>query len=215
MALILVGGKAGSGKTTVVNMFIQEFETLNIEVKTFALADKLKEMVYMLCTLYNMPINSVQDLNTVGVKEKYRHHMQYIGTEICQSIFGKTCWCELIGKQIAEHLNKTHGVAIISDLRFEHEFEYFLSESFRKLLKSTIATTIIKVNRPHLNINDKEKYQHSSEQQIDNIPTSITVDNSGTLEDLKQSVHTACREILETSPIDVVKYMQCNCEKEI
>ena len=215
MALILVGGKAGSGKTTVVNMITQEFESLNIDVKTFALADKLKEMVYMLCKLYNMPINSVQDLNTVGVKEKYRHHMQYIGTEICQSIFGKTCWCELIGKQIAEHINMTHGVAIISDLRFEHEFEYFFGEEFNKLLKSTITTTVIKVNRPYLNTNDKEKYLHSSEQQIDNIPTSITVDNSGTLEDLKQRVHTACREILEVSPIDAIKCILCNCEKEI
>ena len=99
-----------------------------------------------------------------------RQLMQYFGTQVMQTYFGRNVW-------INSTLKHCTGPTIISDLRFKAEFN-------EVKLKDGI---IIYVNRPGC-----EFGEHASEKEMEELLNSgvydIIIDNDGTKEDLFNKV---------------------------
>ena len=121
MTLILVSGKAGCGKSTFAQYLVKKNPERFVE---FALARKLKVITFKLLKLFNVPINSIDDLDNRQTKEKYRHYLQQIATEVFRSSFGDDFWCQQIKDEIDKALN-LNKIVIISDVRFPNEQQYF------------------------------------------------------------------------------------------
>ena len=139
MKTVFVTGLKGSGKTTVSNLLKEILnEKYNRDCNLITLAKPLKEMVFKLCKLFDVEIDSIDDLENPLTKEKYRHYMQYIGTEICQDIFSKECWCKL------SKINDK-SINVVTDLRFEHEFKYFHNLS-NKSIVINVKRSVVKNN---------------------------------------------------------------------
>lgn len=123
MSLLLISGKAGSGKDTMAQYIIDNYATANTTIVRLALADKLKRLTYALLKEFGIDINSIDDLYNTSTKNKYRHYLQHIGTECCRKIFGEDFWCEQLSKDIiAQVKNGVH--VIVSDVRFTNELVY-------------------------------------------------------------------------------------------
>ena len=176
MTVILVTGNAGSGKTTASNI-LKEYLHTNV----YALGDNVKAMTVDVLKLFGYNV-SIQDLNTSDVKEKYRHIMQQIGTDICQKYFNNICWCEIIHNNVAASVTQT-GYAIISDVRFLHEVNYF---------KHYYNTIVVRVNGSNT---VKSALNHRSEQEIDCIYPDIVINNNYSMTDLKQQLEAALTKI--------------------
>ena len=190
--VIFISGPAGSGKTTAAE-YIQKI--LQPDCYTITLADPLKKMVYELCKEFDFPINNLQDLYTPGVKETYRTYMQHIGTEICQSIFGKDCWCNAAMKELSDKFSRKFAypsTLIISDFRFLHEFEYFHNRANKTLI----------LNIERKSAKPIEHSEHISEQlNLKNFYlykncTLITLQNDDSIESFQEMLYTIVQTIL-------------------
>ncbi len=131
MKIICICGKAGSGKDTVAEMIEKTLTDFKVRVKRIALADSIKKS---LSETFKIPISYFYDRD---LKEKPiatlnyvtpRKLMQQFGTDFAQPLLGKTVWCQVLHHEIT--MDGYGGarppeVYIITDLRFEHELEYF------------------------------------------------------------------------------------------
>lgn len=159
-SLILITGNAGAGKSTIAKYIEDKFH-----YKDFALGDNVKTLTYKLLTLFKIPINSVDDLYDIKTKPKYRSYLQQIGTECMRGTFGDDFWCEQLDKEI-----RNEDYAIVSDVRFISEYNYFKSHY------NNVHT--IKVIRNGIQI-----MKHQSEQEINTIPADFELYNNGSILD--------------------------------
>ena len=145
MKLILITGHAGEGKTTLSNKLSSHFG-----IKSYALADPLKDMAKALFELFEKTVS--ED------KKNMRKYYQQIGTEICRKTFGEDIWC----KALEERMDKTDTLAIISDIRFKNEYEYF---------KKRYETIFVRVYNP--SFREEDVMKHSSETYINEFVPDI------------------------------------------
>ena len=169
MPIILISGHAGAGKTTLGNFISETYNKPSLEI---ALADKLKEITFKILKLCHIQIDSIDDLYNRETKEQYRHYLQQIGTEICQTSFGKTCWCEAIRKDIEDNKNK---LILITDIRFKHEIEWF-KKNYKDVLCIKVSSNRIVQSAQF----------HISEQEVDELKCDYFIDNNSTLDNLKE-----------------------------
>ena len=106
-----------------------------------------------------------------------RQLMQYFGTEICQTYFGKDIWINATMRNATEF-------TIVSDCRFIKEAETIKNN----------GGCIVYVNRPNT-----EFGQHQSEKEMSKMVKSkmydYIIENDGTLEDLFDKINKLCNEI--------------------
>ncbi|MGL5561704.1 MAG: hypothetical protein ACRDCN_03650 [Tannerellaceae bacterium] len=180
--IIGILGKAGSGKDTI-GLFIRDLlDRSNIRTKRFAFADGVKDVAACMTnnkrslfddqdfkrnsyfSLTDGITYSIDDLpadhNLISIREL----LQKIGTEAMQGTFGENIW---VNKTFSE-INNSHeyfGVkaAMITDVRFEHEYKY---------LKSVGGITIRVIN-PNITSSDT----HISEIALDDYPADYTIIN--------------------------------------
>ena len=169
----ILTGLAGSGKSTVAK-YLEEHHN----IKEFALADKLKQLVFRLCKTFDVPINSVEDLYNVATKNNYRKYMQQVGTECCRAVFGNNFWCE----QLKQSIQAYGKDVVISDIRFLNEYAYFKDHS-----------VCIKITGRQFD--DPNMHKHASELEIMNIPCDYEIVNDGTLEELYAKVEGVLKTI--------------------
>ena len=179
---ISLTGFAGSGKSTVAK-YIES----NYNFKEFALADKLKQLTYKLLKLFNIQINSIDDLYNVETKNKYRSYLQQIGTECCRSIFGNDFWCEMLNDAIVEN-HKNIVNSVISDIRFKNEYEYFANSDY--------PSVCIKITGRKFDKNESQIYSHSSELDIDNIHYDYLINNDSTFDELYKQVDAIMKDLM-------------------
>lgn len=183
--IILLSGHAGSGKTTATKLISEYYGPL---LREFALADKLKHMTYDILRLCNVDIYGISDLYHSETKEQYRTYLQQIGTEICQSTFGKTCWCEALRQEIDAVIayrnnmidtrrNIRPYIILITDVRFMHEYEWFK--------KNYANVFCIRIESDNIT---KSAQNHISEQEIERIPADYIIKNNSTLQEFKQNL---------------------------
>lgn len=164
----MISGKAGHGKDTVAQIMKEELEKREYRVLVIKFGDPVK---WFAREYYNW--NGEKDI--LG-----RNLLQHIGTTIMRS-YNTYYWGNLISEFIAA--NKDFDIALISDWRFFSE-----EEAIEKNNKDYFT---IRVNRPnYINPNmNKEQLNHISETELDNAVFNWIIDNSGSLNDLEDSIH--------------------------
>ena len=160
MSIILVTGKSGSGKSTLSKYIVDNYDSY-IEV---ALADKLKQLTFKLLQLFDVKINSIDDLYNVNTKNKYRKYLQNIGTECCRDVFGDDFWCDMLKLDLSKNI-------IISDIRYVNEINYFMNKYSDH---DIISIKVVKKNSSTTFNN------HSSELDTDQLQTDFTIENDFT-----------------------------------
>lgn len=160
MSIILVTGKSGSGKSTLSKYIVDNYDSY-IEV---ALADKLKQLTFKLLQLFNVKIDSIDDLYNIETKNKYRKYLQNIGTECCRDVFGDDFWCDMLKLDLSKNI-------IISDIRYVNEMNYFMNKYSDH---DIISIKVVKKNSSTTFNN------HSSELDTDQLQTDFTIENDFT-----------------------------------
>ena len=202
MKYICIVGKKGVGKDTFANLLVQEFAMYGTRANTYALATPIKENLINMfgCDrdiFYDPLAKEVPQKALYGVSPRVA--MQKFGTEFAQGVFGKFIWCDMLIKHLESERHYA-DVAIITDVRFEHELEVFRA----------LGADVIFVNRD-VTCFDKPKHRmgfkwlkkfykkdtHISEAGLSHLMESHdrVVNNDGGLMDLDNVAKEVAREM--------------------
>lgn len=178
MVVIGLTGKKGSGKSTVAEYLVKQYDFIE-----YSIARPLKEIARILCGFSNKQLyGALQDKETVDEKLGIspREFLQVFGTEICRDSLkrhfpslkiNKTIWVHLLD----EFLSKNRGKNIvISDVRFLDEAKEIEKHN----------GIILKITRPSLSETDN----HASENQSFNVYK--TIENNSSIGNLLKQVKT-------------------------
>lgn len=182
MKIIMISGKAGSGKDTVANFFKDELIASNKRVLVMHFADLVKYY-------------ATQYFNWDGEKnEAGRSLLQEIGTTVMRGRYPEY-WAEIIGKFIDAYTIPEHSFfdyILIPDWRFINEYEVVYDYAAIQN-NETITIRIeryddtgLKWKNPNMT---SDQLNHISECELDNFAFNWIIENRGTLEDLKNSVN--------------------------
>lgn len=182
MKIIMISGKAGSGKDTVANFFKDELIASNKRVLVMHFADLVKYY-------------ATQYFNWDGEKnEAGRNLLQEIGTTVMRGRYPEY-WAEIIGKFIDAYTIPEHSFfdyILIPDWRFINEYEVVYDYAAIQN-NETITIRIeryddagLKWKNPNMT---SDQLNHISECELDNFAFNWIIENRGTLEDLKNSVN--------------------------
>jgi hypothetical protein len=178
--IIGLSGKAGVGKDTLANILVE-----NYGYKRVAFADKIRE-----CLLALDPIVAVRDEYPIHLSEYFddfgwertkklpevRRLMQTFGTEVGRKLIDPSLWVEL-SLNGAEPDYKI----VVTDVRFPNEAEEI----------KWLFGQIWRIEREVDPVNP-----HESETALDNWQFDRRIDNSGTIENLQETVKTIMGGIL-------------------
>ena len=182
MKIIMISGKAGSGKDTVANFLKEELIASNKRVLVMHFADLVKYY-------------ATQYFNWNGEKnEAGRNLLQEIGTTVMRGRYPEY-WAEIIGKFIDAYTIPEHSFfdyILIPDWRFINEYEVVYDYAAIQN-NETITIRIeryddtgLKWKNPNMT---SDQLNHISECELDNFAFNWIIENRGTLEDLKDSVN--------------------------
>ena len=158
MTFVLVSGKAGAGKSTFGNHLVTVLTRHGLRCRQVELGALLKEITFELLRLFNVPIDSIDDMYNEH-KCRYRTYLQQIGTECFRKVFGDDVWCELLMMKL-EKMNVMDDVIVITDVRFASERRYFES------MGNETITVRVECERPQITMTEAEM-SHASETEAD------------------------------------------------
>lgn len=183
--IVGLAGQARSGKDTVAKYLVEKYD-----FKQYALADKIREALYVLNptilidnniiewwkltgkipNLYEYLANVVDNVGWEKAKEQksVRELLQRFGTEVGREMFGENFWVDCIMEQI--HTENPDN-AVISDIRFQNETD--------------ICTVVLKIERgmsSSVDVHKSEKLDISKEY------FHSIIKNNGTIEELHTKV---------------------------
>lgn len=184
--IIVLSGKARSGKDTVADiledLFIENFE----DVVSIAYADYLKEIVgkafglndrHLYGDLKEEPIKNLPIRSRSGLKTQHhwtpRKLFQYIGTDIFRRI-DPDCWLNVVKNEVLS--NRAKASYIITDARFENEINWAMEAG-------GIHIHIERDNKDFCS--DTKHASETSLPEFEEAPNRYVVKNNGTLEDLE------------------------------
>lgn len=211
--IIAFAGSKGSGKTTSFETVLSNFDGVtelmfakklkDICTEIFSLdPDRLNDQAYkesyfedpirlervqieQIITYFGYPLNYDKDIRRHSgmMLETPRQLLQYVGTDLLHGV-DKEIHIKSILDQIPED-----GMAVITDLRFEQEFDYFEKnypgEFFPFYIKNSSAELAA------------EGDTHPSETQLQNFKNKCClIDNNFTLQELKDKVINNVKDIL-------------------
>lgn len=182
MKTILISGKSGSGKDQFSKFVSDILDRKDYRVLTIHYADFVKYC----CTQY---------YDWDGKKDVYgRSLLQRIGTDVVRKKY-PTYWAEAVAKFISATENDWDFV-LIPDWRFINE--YNVTKYYNK---DSITVRVNRLNPDgtyYLNpLFTEEQNSHSSECELDDYYFDYVVDNSSTLEELKNRANEFVKEILK------------------
>ena len=123
MKYVCIVGTMAVGKTTFGDILLNELTSAGFVVSHDALARPIKTT---LAGMFNL---GIEYFDNPHLKEKEcakmnhvtpRKAMQAFGTDFAQVVFGREIWCKMLVDRTADN-----DITIVSDVRFEHEFEFF------------------------------------------------------------------------------------------
>lgn len=173
MAQVIIGlsGYARSGKDEVAKILVNEYQ-----FKRIAFADAIRDCVYRLNPYIDGEMRVAELVDNYGwevakSKEEVRRLLQVFGTEVGRQLFNNDIWVNQVFKRMYD-LNDY----VIPDVRFYNEMK-----SIRQA-----DGEIWRINREGVvAINT-----HASESALDGFEFDHTIENNGTLDDLKNQVVT-------------------------
>jgi hypothetical protein len=172
--IFLIGGKARTGKDTCAEYITNTYYFF----KKYAFADKIKEYASI---MYGVPIEYFYEKE---LKEKPLYYynnvlytprimLQLIGEET-RKRFGEDIWCREVEKEFSNNCN-----VVISDLRFNHEYEYFKNNKKYKVT----CIKLIKDDAPEVGIKN-----HSTEVCDIDKHVDCVIYNNTTMEELYRQI---------------------------
>lgn len=163
--IILISGKAGSGKDSTANILKQKLESKNNKVLITHMADLLK---YIVKTYFNW--NGEKD-------EIGRYMFQYIGTDVIRKQ-NPNYWVDFIIGILTMFENEWDYV-LIPDVRFINELERFAG----------FDTVNLRINRLNFISHLTEKQQnHISETELDDYEFDYIINSESGLDKLEIEV---------------------------
>lgn len=173
MRVILISGRAGSGKDTAAKIMKSCFEQNYDDVLITHYADLLK----YICRDY---------FDWDGNKDEYgRTLLQHIGTDVVRKK-KPDFWVDFIA-DILDFFHDYWDVVIIPDVRFPNEIT--------RLQKRGYLTTHLHILRPsYTNTLTKAQKSHESENAMSNIKSQFCIENSGDLNELKEKITNWVKE---------------------
>jgi dephospho-CoA kinase len=204
MALIIgLIGQAHVGKDTSADYMIERLQAAGYRARKIALADQLKIICRELIRMFygrDVPLREFYDQDMkemirpdfplfAGQPFKLRTVMQQIGTEVFRDLVSKTVWLDYIKTEV---LSDPEQILIISDLRMLNEVEYFQRMTTMKQVDCFVT---IRIKRGTTNELTGGNQFHISENDLINVATDYTVDNTGNFRQLYQQLDTITNQI--------------------
>lgn len=175
MKIILVSGKAQSGKDTAAGILREELKSNGHNVLITHYADLLK----YICKQY---------LGWNGEKDAAgRELLQYVGTDIVRKQ-NPTIWVDFIA-MILKWFHDNWDYVIIPDCRFPNEITTLIDNGFD-------AVHLRMVRSAHNGGLSDTQMQHLSETALDDIKPDFYIENNDTLDDLRTTLVAWSKEFL-------------------
>lgn len=172
--VIVLSGKARSGKDTSLEILKRKYEQIGKKVISLYYASYIKE--------YAKKISS-WDGND---ENKPRTLLQVLGTDIIRNTIDKNFFINRIIEDIKVY-SKFFDIIIIGDARFPEEIDYIKNE-----FKNVIS---VHINRKDMNLLTKEEKKHVTETALDNYKRyDYEINNDGSIEDLKTKLEEIIKE---------------------
>lgn len=172
--VIVLSGKARSGKDTSLEILKRKYEQIGKKVISLYYASYIKE--------YAKKISS-WDGND---ENKPRALLQELGTDIIRNTIDKNFFINRIIEDIKVY-SKFFDIIIIGDARFPEEIDYIKNE-----FKNVIS---VHINRKDMNLLTKEEKKHVTETALDNYKRyDYEINNDGSIEDLKTKLEEIIKE---------------------
>ncbi len=174
MKVILISGKSASGKDTFADLLRENLEQKGKRVLTIHFGDPVK----MFATKY---------YNWDGQKDVYgRTLLQTLGTNKVRAHY-PNYWGDMIG-QFIDATAEDWDYVLIPDLRFLNELR-----RVQKFNPNSVAVRIVRYNEdgtPYYNPNmNLVQLAHPSETDLDTFCFDWYVENSGTVDDLRDAAN--------------------------
>lgn len=175
MKVILISGKAQSGKDTVANCLHRALAFDKKRVLETHYADLLKYV----CRNY-FGWNGEKD-------EAGRQMLQYVGTDVVKKQY-PTLWVDFV-VAILKCFHENWDYVIIPDCRFPDEVTTMIESGF-----DTVHLRVVRDNfESPLTV---EQQQHPSETALDDVKPDFCIKNDGSLKKLDDTITKWIREIL-------------------
>jgi hypothetical protein len=176
--LIGLCGPAGAGKNTVAELLT---DSNGGPFAQIAFADPLYECV---STITGLPVAKLKDRD---VKEEVipwlgkspRQMLQTLGTEWGRGTVHPEIWIRIAMERAARH--QTINGVVITDVRFDNEAQAVIDA----------GGEVWMVTRPGWRCLAEEAAAHQSEAGVSDRLITRTIDNSGTMDDLRKQLLTA------------------------
>lgn len=174
MKIILISGKARSGKDTAAIMMCKELRKRGQRVLITHYADLLRHI----CRSF---------FGWGGVKdEEGRSLLQYVGTDVIRKK-NPDMWVDFI-VQILNYFPDKWDYVIIPDCRFPNEITGMANAGH--------DVTCLKISRPDTGILTDAQKEHPSETALDGYIPDCSIENDGTLEELEEKIKNFIGEIV-------------------
>ena len=166
--IVAISGKKGSGKDTVADFLVQEFNFTKL-----SFAAPLKEVC---CILFSMDPMYFEHRE---LKESWKHPetdmtpreiLQYVGSDLMRKSF-PNIWINIMKKKLHDRTKNY----VISDLRFTNEYEFLRTldhVTFLNMKRGSIETKDTHISENGLTVNDDFKIienQGTKEELYDKI----------------------------------------------
>ena len=177
--IIAICGYKRSGKDTIANYLVEKYNYNHYKIST-----KLQDAIKLLFDLNNNDL----EMNKEIINDKWnitpRRMMQFIGTDIFQykiqellPNINRDFWIKsLFTDNLINKIKNENYKIVISDLRFNHEYEF--------ISKLNIPFNIFKVDNIRIIKNDT----HISEQEFLKIPYNNIIYNNSTIDILHNNI---------------------------
>jgi len=196
MQIIGLTGWAQSGKDSTADALADK------GFKRFSFAGPLKQMAYDIDPLITADKHYAELVDEFGVDEvkvaypEARRFLQRLGTEGLRKNVSKSFWADLATEQINLFLQEPEGQdspgIVFSDMRFYNEYEALCNFA----QAHGFDFTSVRIERSNVSIHERFKdglpttpddpRLHASEQEMLSIPVTVTIDNDGTLSELRE-----------------------------
>lgn len=203
--LILISGRAGSGKDTSANIIMKYLSNLGYIVRSLALADKLKYMARDYLRFFrntDLPMDmfysdkkneNISELVELDMNKRpfcIRTILQYLGQDM-RDTFGN----DILSQHVMNEIDKDENaqIFIITDIRYKNEIEYFTRQKFDNIYS-------FKVIRDDTITSGYDN--HESEVQVSQIHTDYILSNRSGIIDLTREIEHILNSIFICYYID-------------
>lgn len=180
--ICLIGAKR-SGKDTVANFLSYLYNFKHIKI-----SNKLKQITQILFgfTPDQLETDKKEEIdNRWGISP--RRALQFLGTEVFQykinellPSINRNFWVNDLFQNSDINSDINSNLLVVSDMRFIHEFEYFVSKFGREKI------IIVKIIRPSNNLGENDT--HISEHEYLNIPCDEVILNDKSVNELYSDI---------------------------